>query len=129
MDQTPQTLDLTPEIVHLDVQQGTDNAIEFQLTDNDGNPVDLTNDNVKFTARDEFGGTVTIATKTNSPGQHLDPANGKTIFVLTKTDLETLTPDSQTTWKYEVRRVFAATNYEVIYIHGNLILEPSVGIQ
>ncbi len=128
MDQTPQTVDLTPEIVHLDVQQGTDNAIEFQLTNNLGAAVDLTSENVKFTARDDFAGAITIATKTNGPGQHSDPANGKTIFVLTKTDLDTLTPDSQVTWKYEVRRVFAVTNYEVIYIHGNLILEPSVGL-
>lgn len=127
-DQTPQEIDLTPEIINLEVQQGADATITFQLTDNLSVPVDVTNDEVKFTAKDGFGGTVTIATKTNGPGQHDDPALGKTMFVLTKADLTTATPDSEVDWKYEIRRVFNGTNREVIYIHGDLRLMPSVGL-
>ena len=66
-DSTPQTLDLTPEIISLEVQQATDVTIEFQLTDNTGTGVDLSLDSVKFTAKDAYAGTVKIATK----GQHI----------------------------------------------------------
>lgn len=126
-DQTPQSLDLTPEIVNIELQQGTDAVLEFQLTDGTGTAVDLSGDEVKFTAKDEFAGTVTIATKTNGTGQHSDPVEGKTVFVITKDDLTTTTPAEQILWRYEVRRVFAGTNREVIYIHGELVLMPSVG--
>lgn len=127
-DQTPQSLDLTPEIINLEVQQGTDVTITFQLSDDDGVAVAITDDTVKFTAKDGFGGEVTIETKSNGPGQHEDPVDGTTTFVLTKTDLTTLTPTDQVGWKYEVRRVFAISLREVIYIHGDLLLMPSVGI-
>lgn len=127
-DSTPQALDLTPEIVNIELQQGADYVIEFQLTDNLGAGVDLTNDEVKFTAKSDFAGTVTIATKTNGPGQHSTPADGKTKFTLTKADLTTLTPADAVVWKYEVRRVFAGSGLEVIYIHGDLLLMPSVGL-
>lgn len=127
-DQSPQYVDLTPEVINIDVQQGTDNPLEFQLTDNDGAAVDITSDAVKFTAKDFYGGEVTIATKTNSTGEHSTPSDGKTVFVLTKTDLTTLTPDSQVSWYYEVRRVFSGSGYEVIYIQGVLNLMASVGL-
>jgi hypothetical protein len=127
-DQTPQSLDLSPEIINIEVQQGTDAPITFQLTDEDGTGVDITNDAVKFTAKDDFAGTVKIATKTNESGEHEDPATGQTTFVLTKTDLTATSDTEEETWKYEVRRVFAGTGREVIYIHGDLILKPSVGL-
>jgi hypothetical protein len=126
-DQTPQYIDLTPEIINLDIPQGTDHPLEFQLTDNAGNAVDITNDSVKFTAKEAFGGDVTIATKTNGAGQHTTPGTGKTAFVLTRDDLTTDEPDSQVTWVYEIRRVFDGSNYEIVYIQGELRLMPSVG--
>jgi len=126
-DATPQVLDLTPEIINIECQQGTDVVVEFQLTDNAGTAVDLTTETVEFTAKDGFGGEVTIATKANGPGQHSDASTGKTVFVLTKTDTATATPTDQVGWKYEVRRVFAISLREVVYIHGDLTLMPSVG--
>lgn len=128
MDQTPQALDLTPEIINIELQQGADAPIEFELTDNAGGAVDLTLETVKFTAKDGFGGTVMIATKTNAPGSHSDPTAGKSIFVLSKLDLTTLTPTDQSLWYYEVRRVFTGSLREVIYIQGTLTLQPSVGL-
>lgn len=128
MDQTPTTLDLTPEIIHVEVQMGTDNELVVTLTNKTGTAVNITNDSVKFTAKSDFAGTNKIVTKTNGVGQHTDPASGKTTFVLTKTDLSTLTPADEETWKYEVRRVISGNNREVIYIHGDLILKPSVGL-
>lgn len=127
-DQTPQSLDLSPEIINIEVQQGTDATITFQLTDEDGAAVDITLDGVKFTAKDDFAGTVKIATKTNGSGQHADPTDGQTTFVLTKSDLTAASDTEEETWKYEVRRVFAGTGREVIYIHGDLVLKPSVGL-
>lgn len=126
-DQTPQDLDLTPEIININVQMGTDVTIEFQLTDNSGAPVDITLDSVKFTAKDAFAGTVKIPTKTNGVGQHSSPTTGKTIFVLTRSELVNTPATDEVTWVYEIRRVFAGSGREVIYIHGDLILSPSVG--
>ena len=128
MDQTPQSLDLTPEIINIECQQGTDITITFQLTNNAGVGEDITSDSVKLTAKDGFAGTAKIATKTNGPGQHTDPATGQTTFVLTKTDTTTTESDSQVIWKYEIRRVFAGSGREVVYIHGDLTLMPSVGL-
>jgi hypothetical protein len=128
MDQTPQSLDLTPEIINIEVQQETDATITFQLTDDLGAGVDITLDSVKFTAKDDFAGTVKIATKTNAAGQHTDPVTGQTTFVLSKTDLVAAVDTEEETWKYEIRRVFAGSGREVVYIHGDLILKPSVGL-
>lgn len=128
MDTTPQALDLTPEIIHIELQQGTDATITFQLTNELGVGADITLDAVKFTAKSDLGGTVTIATKTNTAGQHTTPLTGETTFVLTKNNLTTATPQDQVIWKYEIRRVFAGNLREVIYIHGDLILQPSVGL-
>jgi hypothetical protein len=127
-DSTPQDLDLTPEIINIEVQFGTDNTITFQLTDEDGVGVDITLDSVKFTAKDELGGDVMIATKTNTVGQHTTPLTGETTFVLTKNNLTHASPQDQVIWKYEIRRVFAGNLREVIYIHGDLVIQPSVGL-
>jgi len=127
-DQTPQDLDLTPEIINIELQQGTDNTITFQLTNNAGVGVDLTLDAVSFTAKDDFDGTAMIETMTNAAGFHEDPTSGETTFILTKEDLTTLTPTEESQWRYEVRRIFSGTLREVIYIHGIITLKPSVGL-
>lgn len=126
-DQTPSNLDLTPEIVNLEAQQGTDINIEVQLT-RGGAPVDITNDTIKITAKDEFGGVIMIPTKSIGPGNHSDPVNGKTTFSWSKAETTTATPKDEVDWKWEVRRVFSGSNAEVVYIHGDLRLMPSVGL-
>lgn len=128
MDATPQELDLTPEIINIELQQGADAVLTFQLTNNAGVAVDLTLDTVKFSAKDGFAGATMIATKTNGPGQHETPLTGMTTFVLTKANLTVAEADSQTTWKYEIRRIVATSLREIIYIHGDLTLMPSVGV-
>jgi hypothetical protein len=127
-DQTPTNLDLSPEVINLEIQQGTDVSIEVQLTNGTGAPVNITNDTIKITAKDEFGGVIKIATKTISPGNHSDPANGKTIFTWSKADTTTTTPKDEVDWKWEVRRVLSGSAAEVVYIHGDLKLMPSVGL-
>ena len=126
MDQTPQSLDLTPEIVNLEAPQGTDVSIEIQLT-NGSAAVNITNDTGKITVKDAFGGTVKIPTISIPPGSHSDPTNGKTTFKWTKLQTTTTTPTDEITWKWEARRVFSSGD-EVVYIHGDLKLMPSVGL-
>jgi len=127
-DQTPTNLDLTPEIVNLEVQQGTDVSIEVQLTDGAGVAVNITNDTIKVTAKDAFGGTIKIPTKTISPGNHTDPTAGKTAFSWSKIETATSTSTDEVDWKWEVRRVLSGSGAEVVYIHGDLKLMPSVGL-
>lgn len=127
MDQTPQNLDLTPEVVNLEVQQATTVTMEVQLTNGSGSAVNITNDTVKITVKDDFDGVVEIATISNAPGSHSDPTNGKTQFTWTKAQTTTDTPKEAKYWKWEVRRVFPS-GAEVVYIHGDLVLQPSVGL-
>jgi hypothetical protein len=126
-DTTPQNLDLTPEVVNLEIQQGTDVTVEVQLTRN-GLPIDITNDTVKITAKDDWNGTTKIATKSLTPGIHTDPADGKTAFTWTRTETFSSTPKDVVIWKWEVRRVTSGSLLEVVYIHGDLVLAPSVGL-
>lgn len=126
-DSTPQSLDLTPEVINIEAQQGTHVTVEFRLT-LDGAAVNITNDTIKVTVKDAFGGVTMINTISNGPGQHTDPTNGKTQITWTKTNTTTLTPKDEVYWKYEVRRVQASSLAEVIYIHGDLKLMPSVGL-
>jgi uncharacterized protein YccT (UPF0319 family) len=126
-DQTPQSLDLTPEVINLEVQQGTDVTLEVQLTNGSGAGVDITLDTVKITAKNEFAGTTMIPTITITPGNHTIPLSGKTQFTWTKAQTMTVTPQDLVFWKWEARRVFPS-GLEVVYIHGDLILQPSVGV-
>jgi hypothetical protein len=127
-------LNLVPDEVDLELLQGDDIPIEFQiLTVNDAGavvPIDISNDTIKFTARDFKGGAVTIATKSNVPGQHIDPATGKTTFILTATDTKVIGQEgSRVKWVYEVRRVDGATGRQTTHFQGKLILDGMVGTQ
>lgn len=126
-DQTPLNLDLTPEVINLEIQQGTDVTLEVQLTDGSGNGVNITNDTVKITVKDENAGVIEISTISITPGNHTVPASGKTQFTWTKAQTVTLTPKDPVYWRWEVRRVFPS-GAEVVYIHGDLLLQPSVGL-
>jgi hypothetical protein len=127
------TLEIKPVEVNIHVVQGTDNPIEFQFSF--VNPVtgateakDISNDTVKFTARDGYGGAVMIATKTNGPGSHFAPAAGMTRFVLTRTDLTVAGQEANDVfWKYEVRLLEAATGFEIVHFQGELVLNETIG--
>lgn len=122
-------LDLAPDPKDMEVFAGTDNTIEVTLLNaTTSAAIDITSDDVKFTAKDALGGSVVkIATKTNSVGEHSDPTNGKTRFQLTKEELVLATATAQEAWWYEVRRVISGSSDEVVYMHGQLRVKPSVG--
>ena len=121
-------LTVGPTIIDIDVIQGTDALLTFQYEKKVNGvwvPVDITNDRIKFTARDSDGGVITINTKTNVPGDHVDPSNGKTLFRLTQTD--TLSdPTSKVVWSYEVRHI-DESDREFVFVKGRLNLLPTVG--
>jgi hypothetical protein len=122
------TVSLLPADIDIYIEQGADSNLEFVLTDSAGTAVDITSDSVKFTAKDSWAGDTKIATKTNASGQHSDPSHGKTRFLLTKADTTTDDRTSNVTWRYEIRRVLATTNQEVVYMKGKLILARTVGL-
>lgn len=120
-------LKIVPAEVNLRVMRGTDNTIEFTLTDADEVAIDITNDTVKFTARDAYAGTVKIATKTNAPGGHSTPAGGKTRFKILRTEIDDEAAETvATTWLYEVRRILAGSSDEILYFQGELKILPAV---
>ncbi len=120
------TIQALPATIHIEVQQETDQYMEFQLTDGT-NAVDLTLDTVKLTARDSLGGTIKVQ-KTNPSGSHSAPLLGKTMFLLSKTDLTTGSRASSAEWVYEVRRIMGGSNQELVYMQGKLSLRPVVGL-
>lgn len=121
------TLSLTAAPVDIEIEQGSDSAIEFQLTKN-GAAIDISNDDVRFTAKDAYGGTTTIATKTNGVGEHSVPVDGKTIFILTTEDTTVAGQEGyQVTWYYEVRRFDPDSELDIVHLKGKLILKPMVG--
>jgi hypothetical protein len=119
-------LSLVPEKIKIKQMQNTDAEVEFQILKGDGTPRDLTNHAVKFTAKSDYGGTVMIETKTNAVGEHTDPTEGKTMFVITKDDTTTDTPADEVSWVYEVRLV-EGNGQESVYVYGELALVPVVG--
>lgn len=123
------TVSLLPADIDLEIEQGADSTIEFQLKRYENSTwinEDITNDTVEFTARDDFGGTTTIITKLNEAGEHAYPAEGRTRFKLTKA--ETISDaGSNVIWRYEVRRVVNGTGDEIVYMKGKLTLAKTVG--
>lgn len=123
-EKTP-VLSVRPSKVDIELALGTDNEIEFILTDGLSDPVGLSDSNVIFTAWDSIGGTVKLGPKTNEPGDHTDAFNGKTSFVIDRTEIDD-EPDSttKTFWVYEVRRKQLAADLENVHLTGQLIILP-----
>ncbi len=116
---------LLPKIEDLLLTRGTDNRLEFRLTNPvTGQPVDLTNDTVKFTVKDSYGGTVKIGLE-NTPGMHSAQADGRTQFVVTREAIADATHTGTITdWVYEVRRLVSGAD-EVVYFAGIFSLRPT----
>lgn len=117
-----------PSVLNLVIERDADTTLTFVLLDALGlHPVDITNDTVKFTASDTYGGTAQIATLTKTTGQHTDPTNGKTAFAITKAIINAAASSTkESCWVYEVRRLTGGTSPEVVHIVGELRVQPSV---
>lgn len=106
------------------IPYGTDNELVVTITDGDGRAIPINNDTVTITVKDERGGNL-IFEKTNGPGEHCEPSQGTTIFVLTPSDTEAADPYVRTVWLFEIRRV---TGGGEIYAHifGDFLVEPTI---
>lgn len=111
---------VVPSKIHLELVKDADTEFEFTLLDGYGNPVDLTVDSVILTVRNYRGGTVKLK-KTNAPGSHENPTDGKTRFLISNSDIADTLTDAQTIWIYEIRRVDAALR-EYVHIAGEFVV-------
>ena len=116
-------LDTIPSEIGLQIMQGVKTQLEFILTDERGEVVDLTLDTVELNVRDYFGGTLQIE-KSNGPGEHEDPVNGQTRFAIEKGDISAMTENAN--WVYEIRRLLPSGD-EAVHIHGPFFVSPAVG--
>ena len=114
-------ISVIPSEICLEVVKDADTEFEFTLTDGYDNPVDITTDTVVLTIRDYLGGTTKLQ-KTNAPGSHEIPTDGKTRFSITNSDITDTLTDAQTVWVYEVRRIDAAL-LEYVHIAGEFLIK------
>lgn len=117
-------VDLTPSDVPLKIQKGAAFSLDCILTDNAGTPVDLTGQTVQFTVKTDIGGVQKIF-KENGPGEHESPADGKTRFTFTGSEITDAQEADSFFWVYEVRRIDGSTEY--VHISGDFIVEPEIG--
>lgn len=116
-----------PTEQNITVLRGTDNDLQFTIADASGTAIDISLDTITFTGREGFAGPIRVPKKSNAPGTHTDPTNGVTTFKLLKTEIDDeVQPGSETSWKYEVRRVEAVTLDEFVHFQGGLIIKPAV---
>lgn len=123
--QTGTCVEVVPSEICLRIVQDADTTFEFILTDGECKPVNITNDTVKLTVKDEPGGVVKLQ-KTNAPGEHSTPANGKTQFEIAHDDITDVLTVGETCWVYELRRIDASAK-ESVHITGNFYVQRSVG--
>jgi hypothetical protein len=117
-------LAIEPACVNVALVWGTDNELEVSITDGDGKAIAINNDTITFTVKDEPGGTTVIA-KSNGPGSHSDPANGKTVFAIAAADTALAPATADTYWALEVRRITAALE-ERVHIQGDFIVRATI---
>lgn len=116
-----------PTRIDYDIAGWQDATLEFQLTDENGF-INITADTVSMSFADDEGGTPLLP-KVIGPGQHSDPANGKTQVSFSKADLTTRDKFTTTRWWYEIRRIVGGTLKERLHIVGELRIQPSPASQ
>ena len=116
---------LLPVDVDLLLTRGTDVRLRATLANRvTGAAYDITNDTITLTVRDGYTGAVFL-TKSNAPGEHLDPEAGQTRFHLTKAELaDTANADETIDRRYEIRRILADGD-EVVFFRGIFRLTPT----
>ena len=105
--------------------RGTDSTFECILLDGRGEPVNITDDEVRLTAKDRAGGTIKIQ-KCNCPGMHSDAPNGRTSYTFVPEDITESQGTDRLEWVYEVRRIRSFGD-EAVHITGPFIVDPQVG--
>lgn len=118
--------EFVPSFACLRIAKGTDFMFEAVLTDAENEPVDLTLDTVIFTVWNYLGGTKKIQ-KTNAPGAHEDPTNGRTRFHIQASDISEAQGSDSLYWQFEIRRV-DSIGHIAVHILGDFVVEPQLGV-
>ena len=71
----------------LEIIRGDDTNLEVSFTDENDVAVDISNDNLVFTAKSDFTSSGVISVSVAS-GEHSDPTNGKTNILLSHDDTD-----------------------------------------
>lgn len=118
------TVSIVPDCYDLSIVWGTDNQLEVIITDGDGKAIAINNDTISLTVKEELGGAL-VWTKSNGPGAHSDPGQGRTIFTIDAADTATAAAATTTWWIYEVRRTTAGGD-ERVHISGSFVVRPAI---
>ena len=132
MNSQIKNIDAEPICQDISIKEGTTGTLDTTLKYPDPNDLsvriaaDLTAATATLTVKDSEDAT--ILQKINTPGNHEAPLEGRTQFVIDKTDTAGLLTSPQTSipYKYEVRRT-AAGGEEYVHLEGNFIILEAVG--
>lgn len=125
-------IDILPTCQDVILKEGTTATLDIVLSNT---PIedpdifiaaDLTSSTVILTAKDNDD--VVVLAKTNTPGNHSSPLEGRTIFTINVADTIGLIPagKSSENFKYEVRRTEVG-GQEYVHLEGKIIISEAVG--
>ena len=121
----PETVEIKPACINLAVVRGTDNTWEFVLLDNDAKALNMGDDDVVFTIRDEFEGNIQVQA-TSSAGSHFEGNSGKVEFTLPRAAIDDeANARVRTFWVYEIRRIDLNNNQHHVHIAGDFVICPT----
>ena len=104
--------------------RGDDKIYELEVTDKQtGNAVDITGTTIKLTLRETPTDSIFLQ-KSNGPGEHSDPSNGKTEFAIDAADTSSLSNEKHT-YVFDVEITKTDTKVETLLI-GKFIIIPEV---
>lgn len=120
-----------PEIiapVHLDIQipSKADYTLEFQLTDEDGDVVDIGTETVILTVYRKRTDTVPLLEMTNGPGDHSTPSQGKTAFEFVPSDSDWMEKEEELAL-YELWRVYDGDTKRFPWFRGGMLFGATRG--
>lgn len=118
------TIAVAPVCFTLGMLRETDNQLDVTITDGEGRAFAIGLDTIDLSVKDESGGAVQFA-KSNGPGDHVEPALGRTIFAIEPADTSSASTTATTYWVYEISRTTGAGETRV-HIVGDFVVRPRI---
>ena len=92
-------------MIVLTMHRGDDKIYELTVTNKQtGNAVDITGCTITWTWKEEKEDASYFLQKSNGPGEHSDPMNGKTEFTIDAADTASLTAKMTYFWDVEITK-------------------------
>lgn len=115
--------------VHLDVEVASkaDYRLEWQLTDEDGDELDISTESVMLIVYRNRIDTTPLIEKTNAPGEHSTPTEGKTAFDFTPDDSAWMEKREELAL-YEIWRVYESGMKRFPWFRGGMLFRAMRGI-